>query len=182
MNADKITSLPLSFAIIASLMSLFPALANGQELRVKPLDVGVNYTLDIVGVVFSISGTQYSIRGTAHSVGGYAGLNIEFPYSEYSLVFGGETGVDLYLARPQDRTQYLNGALYTNGRIGMAVENVHVYAGYGHLSNIVNEIHYDTYPGFVGLDLNFTGNLIGSVRCYHVDVADKISVSMRLSF
>lgn len=182
MKAHTITSLPFNFAIIASWMSLFPSLANGQELRVKPLDIGVNYPLDIVGVDILISGTQYSIRGTAHSLGGYAGLNIEFPYSEYSLVFGGETGIDLYLARPQDCTQYLNSALYTNGRVGIAVESVHFYAGYGHLANIVNEIQYDSYPGFVGLDLNFTGNLIGSIRWYHVDVADKISVSMRLSF
>lgn len=176
-------ALPCKIITLALILGLFHvAIVSAQELRVKPLDIGVNYNLDIVGVEFSINRTEYSISGTAHSVGGYAGLNIEFPYSDYSIVIGGETGIDLYLARAADRSQYLNRALYTNGRAGIAVEGLFMYGGYGHLANIVNEVQYDAYPIFLGLDLNFTRNLIGSIRWYQVDIADKISISMRLSF
>lgn len=170
------------FVFIFSTMIFFTLqLSSAQELRIKPLDVGVNYNLDIVGVEFSINNRRYSISGTAQSLGGYAGLNIEMPYSDYSLVFGGETGIDFYLARATDRNQYLNRALYTNGRAGIAVDRIYFYAGYGHLANIINEVQYDYYPYFLGIDLNFARNLIGSVRWYRVDVADKISVSIRIS-
>ncbi len=183
MNSDMKIALLYKLTLLALTLGSFHSFsATAQEFRVKPLDIGVTYNLDIVGVEFSINRTQYSIRGTAHSLGGYAGLNIEFPYSDYSIVIGGETGVDLYLARAADRSQYLNRALYTNGRAGIAVDSIFFYGGYGHLANIVNEVQYDAYPIFIGFDLSFTRNLIGSLRWYQVDIADKISVSMRLSF
>lgn len=107
---------------------------------------------------------------------------IEFPNTEYSLVFGTETSVHLSLTRAFDRNQSLNLFLFTNRRVGIAIEQIFLFVGYGHLANIMNNIRYDAYPGILGTEIRFTPYLTGSVRWSHIDIADKISFNIRLSF
>lgn len=107
---------------------------------------------------------------------------IEFPYTEYSLVFGAETSADLSLTRAVDRNQSLNLFLFTIGRVGIVIEQIFLFVGYGHLAKNVNNIHYDDYPSILGTEIRFTPYLTESVRWSHIDIADKISFNIRLSF